>query len=191
MERKSDPFWELLEPEHHKVRAFCRKLAGDRDRGDDLCQEALLAAWRRINTLRDPGCFRPWLYRIVVNRYRNAYRDSFWRRFLPLEGVNSGNGAGPDPGEHHDAKRLLGWALRRLSAEERALVTLFELEGWSLADLAALTGRPEGALKVRLFRIRRKMRDALARRLARTTENRAKTATRKERLWIVTKPGID
>lgn len=191
MDRKSDLFWQLLEPEHEKVRAFCRRLAGSRDRGDDLCQEALLAAWRRIDTLREPARFKPWLYRIVVNRYHNAYRDSFWRRFVPLHD-HSGNGDGFNPGEHHDAKRLLAWALCRLSAEERALVTLFELEGWSVADLSALMGKSEGALKVRLFRIRKKLRDALARRLAReTTANRAITAARKERLWIVTKPGID
>lgn len=114
MDRNKDLFWELLEPEHPRVRAFCRALAGDRDRGDDLCQEALLVAFRRLHTLREPARFKAWLYRIVVNRYRNACRDSFWRRFVPMAEDDFGNGAGPDPGVEHAARRTLGIALRAL-----------------------------------------------------------------------------
>jgi RNA polymerase sigma-70 factor (ECF subfamily) len=191
MDRNRDLFWELLEPEHPRVRAFCRRLAGDRDRGDDLCQEVLLAAWRRFQTLREPARFKAWLYRIVLNRHRNTCRSRFWRRFVPMEDA-IGNGAGPDPGARLDARRILDLAMSALSADERALCTLFELEGWSLSDLAALTGKSENAIKVRLFRIRKRMRAALTKRFARMeSAKQAITDVRKERLWTVTRPGID
>jgi RNA polymerase sigma-70 factor (ECF subfamily) len=190
MDRHRDLFWELLEAEHPRFRAFCRRLAGDRNRGDDLCQDSLVAALRRFDTLRDKSLFRAWLYRIVVNRYRNSRRS--WRRWLRLTESNHGNGSGPDPGAHHDAKRTLELAMRSLTPDERALISLHELEGWSVRDLVALTGRSESALKVRLFRIRRCMRDELLRRAARMEAVRkANTAERKERLWIVKSPGVD
>jgi DNA-directed RNA polymerase specialized sigma24 family protein len=55
-----DLFWTFLEAEHAKAEAFCRKLAGNREDGDDLYQDALLAAMRKFRTLRDPKAFRPW-----------------------------------------------------------------------------------------------------------------------------------
>jgi len=62
MAEQRDHFWELLEPEHHRVRATCRMLAGNREDGVDLCQEALTQAFQRFESLRDRGSFRPWLY---------------------------------------------------------------------------------------------------------------------------------
>jgi DNA-directed RNA polymerase specialized sigma24 family protein len=51
-----------------------------------------------------------------------------------------------------------------LSSDDRALVVLHELEGWKVAELAELWKRSEGAIKARLFRARRKMKDEILRR---------------------------
>ena len=192
MDRNRDQFWELLEPEHQLVRAFCRRLAGNRQDGDDLCQDALVAAFLRFTTLREPERFKAWLYRIVVNRYKNSWRGHFWRRFLPLQAHHNGDGTGPHPEFLHQAKRHLRWALEGLAAEDRALIVLFELEQWTIAELAELLGKSQGSVKVRLHRIRKRMRDALTLKLAKHERHRtAGTAGRKERLWIVTKPNVD
>jgi RNA polymerase sigma-70 factor (ECF subfamily) len=189
MDQDRERLWKLLEPEHRKLVGFCRRLAGDRDRGDDLCQEAILAALRRFDTLREPASFKAWLYRIVLNRYRNTRRGGAWKWLVFTESTDV-DGAGSDPAPHLEARRALDVALRALSAEDRALVTLSELEGWCLSDLSALTGRSENTLKVRLFRIRMRMRDELSRTVARR-ERRALRNARRERVWIAVKPSVD
>jgi len=156
-------FWSLLEPEHSRVEAFCRRLAGNRDDGDDLYQEALLAAMQKFDTLRDESAFRPWLYRIVVNKHRNRCRQPWWRRLVNLTRETIDQQQAGDPSELSAAKRWLQRAYRALTAEEQAMVTLFELEGWSIAELSNLFGKPEGTIKAKLFRARRKMREEIDR----------------------------
>ena len=190
MDRNKDLFWELLEPEHLRVRAFCRSLAGNRENGDDLCQEALVQAFRRFGSLKDRASFRPWLYRIAVNRFKNSCRRPLWQRFVPLDDSQEAQSYGGDPTGTYGARRLLERAFTKISAPDRALITLYEMEGWSVAELAVLNGKSEQATKVRLFRIRRKMRDTLTRTDA-LREQRSMTATREESLCIATKPSAD
>jgi len=159
MKNMAEQFWKMLEPFHPEAEGFCRKLAGSREDGDDLYQDSLLIALKKFATLRDPDSFRPWVYRIIVNRHKNRCRRPWWRLAVPLERVESSGG--DDPSKAHAWKRLLDRALGVLSSEERALVILFEIEGWSIAELAILHERPEGTIKARLSRARAKMRKAL------------------------------
>lgn len=160
-----DLFWTYLEAEHPRAEAFCRKLAGDRDEGDDLYQDALLTALRKIRTLRNPEAFRPWLYRIVVNTFRNRRAGPWWRRRVPLTPELYATRPGTDPTGVYTARRWLDRALAVLKPDERALITLFELEGWTVAELARLHHRPTGTIKARLARARRKMREEIERHL--------------------------
>ena len=162
-------FWKLLEPEHAKAQRFCRRLAGNDDDGDDLYQDGLLAALRRIDSLRDPGAFKAWLYRILINGYRNRYRSLRRRREEALDTVMTE--PSHDPAGELTARRWLDRALGALSADEQALVILFELEGWTVNDLAAGLGKPEGTIKARLARARRKMRRRIEAGLPPQTEN--------------------
>jgi RNA polymerase sigma-70 factor (ECF subfamily) len=188
MEHSRDLFWKLHEPEHPRARAFCRKLAGNRDDGDDLYQDALVAALTGFGGLRDPDAFRPWLYRIIVNTFRNRRRRH--SRFFPESSrpaqVESAGSASPESA--YAARRRLESAFRALSIDERALVTLFELEGWALAELTGVFGRSEGALKVRLFRARRKMRKAVLKQMA-AEQNTANALTGKDEICVAGKPG--
>ena len=156
-------FWNLLEPEHSRAEAFCRRLTGNREDGDDLYQEALLAAMQKLDSLRDESAFRPWLYRIVINKYRNRCRQPWWRRLVNLNPEIIDSQPVGDPAEVSAARRWLQRAFRALNAEEQAMVTLFELEGWSVAELSDMFNKPEGTIKARLFRARRKMREEIDR----------------------------
>lgn len=163
MSKDKDLFWKLIEPEHFKARAFCRKLTGNRDDGDDLYQDALVTALDHFATLREEAAFRSWLYRIIVNNYKNRVRRPWWKKISSftenLEAVISGQ----DPELAWDARHRLEIAFRALSPEDRALITLFELQGWTAADLAQIYGQTEVNIRVRLSRTRKKMRRALMR----------------------------
>lgn len=167
-----DLFWKLLEPEHAKAEAFCRKLMQNREEGDDLYQDALLLALRHFGSLKEHDSFRPWLYRIIVNSYKSRFRRPWWRRHASLTPKLLETRVTEDPDGQLTARRWLERAFAGLDPEERTLVTLFELEDWNTGELARLYRISEVAVRARLFRSRRKMRKTLTQYLSRqeTTE---------------------
>jgi RNA polymerase sigma-70 factor (ECF subfamily) len=181
--QQRERFLELLEPELPRLQAFCQKLAGDPDAGDDLMQDALYDAWKGFGQLRQAASFKPWLYQITVYRYRTNLRR-FRKRVestLPL----TGDVADDSQLRQQLARKRLNIALASLSAKDQALVTLHELEGWSYAEMATTFGKSEGALRARLTRCRHRMQETLRRYLEKTDENLNRMGACKE--WIVAK----
>jgi len=192
MDRTNDLFWHHVEPEHLKARAFCRKLMGNREDGDDLFQDALVRALAGFRELREIEAFRSWLYRIIVNLFRNRIRNPWWRRLSTMTAEMETGLIGEDPVPVQAARRRLRVAMAALSPDDRALVTLFELQGWKLAEMAKMTGRSEGSLKVRLSRARAKMRTALMGYLrAKPSQSQTLTVRSEDKICVVTKPGKD
>jgi RNA polymerase sigma-70 factor (ECF subfamily) len=174
MQPNTDPFWTLVKNEQAKAVAFCRKLTGSHDDGDDLYQDSLVTALRKFETLRDTSAFRSWLYRIISNRYKNSLRRNWKNRFLPLTGEVADQIGTGNPTAAHSARRILETALVKLTAEERSLIILFELEGWTIRELAHLMNRKESAVKVRLHRIRKKMRRAIEKHQAQANQKKVR-----------------
>jgi RNA polymerase sigma-70 factor (ECF subfamily) len=154
-------FWKLLEPVHPMAAAFCQKLAGNRDEGNDLYQDALLRAMRRIGTLKDHASFRPWLFRLIINSYKNRYRTFWHRRRVPATPDMIDSHGGIDPRGQYHSRRLLQHAMSVLTSDDKALVVLHEIEGWPTGKLAEMFGKPEGTIKNRIFRAKQAMRDKL------------------------------
>lgn len=151
-----------------RLQAFCRKLVGDPDVGDDLMQDGLYDAWKGFSRLRETAAFKSWLYRIVINRYRTNLRK------LKKRTAQTGFPSYDIPDDTHarlsEARERLKVAMETLSSKDRALVTLHELEGWSYPELAEMFGCRETALRTRLTRCRLKMRGTLLKYLERTDE---------------------
>jgi len=161
MDDNRDLFWKLMEPEYMQAVMFCRKLTGNRERGDDLFQDAVMTAITKFSSLKDTASFRPWMYRIFINTFKSKTRRPWWKRKVPLTSEIQLRLTGDDPIETHTARRWLQRAFRTLSADEQVLVTLHELEGWPIYELALLRDKSEGAIKAKLFRARSKMKKAL------------------------------
>ena len=158
-----DKFWKLLEPVHPAAEAFCRKLADNREAGDDLYQDGLLQAMKNFDSLRDYKAFKPWLYSILINRFKNS-RRGFWNRFRTTLAENVFSASKyEDPQRRLDYRRWLRHAMEALSAEDRALILLFELQGLSVVELSEIFNKPSGTIKARLSRSRAKMRKRLER----------------------------
>lgn len=161
MERNRDLFWKLLEPEHPRAEAFCRRLANNREDGDDLYQDALIVGLTKFSKLREESSFRPWLYRIIINTFKNSLRQPWYNRFLPLNAESLERADTMNPVSVHCTRKWLEIAFGALAPEARGLITLFELEGWSIAELARMNHCPEGTIKARLSRARTRMREAI------------------------------
>jgi RNA polymerase sigma-70 factor (ECF subfamily) len=73
-------FRELTDPFGAELQLHCYRMLGSLTDAEDVLQETLLAAWRSLHSLSDPGALRAWLYRIATNRSLNALRAAKSRR---------------------------------------------------------------------------------------------------------------
>jgi len=154
---------ELLEPIHDRAAATARRLCRSADDGDDLFQEAVLRAYDKLPALRDETRFRPWFYSILLTVHRNRSRRGFWRRFLSLEGDDGRriDPVGEDGARWEDERRgaeRVSRALAVLPAVQREAVVLFEIEGFSVEEIAAVEKVSVSAVKSRLARGRKRLR---------------------------------
>jgi RNA polymerase sigma-70 factor (ECF subfamily) len=162
MAMDKESFWLLIEREHVKARNYCGRLAGDFAVGDDLYQDAVIRAYKGAKGLRNPEAFRTWFYQIIGNTYKSKFRTAWWRRIIKSnEEVDIASLLQHNPSGLYEARRRLEFAMGALSANERMIVALAELEGWKISEIAEMFSAKEGAIKMRLSRARGKMRERL------------------------------
>jgi RNA polymerase sigma-70 factor, ECF subfamily len=138
---------------------------GDPSDAEDATQEACIAAWQKLPTLRDVDRLDAWLGRIVVNACRMRLRDRRRIREITLddERANSANDI-PDPSRMADqaeAVDAVGRALERISVDDRALLVLHHVDHERIETIAATLGIPAGTVKWRLWRARQAVQRAL------------------------------
>jgi RNA polymerase sigma-70 factor (ECF subfamily) len=133
------------------LRLFLRRYTSCPDAADDVAQETFLQLWKRHNGF-DParGTLKQYLFGIA--RKQAAHRRNEWPppvAELATEAVAA-----------EDRTADLNEALARLEAEERALLWLREVEGYSYAEMSDILGVPLGTVKSKLFSARAALRRA-------------------------------
>ena len=149
---------ELLAPLHDRARITARRLCRSHADGDDLFHEAVLRALDHLDELRDDGRFRSWFYAVLLNAHRARHRLAFWRRLVPIDEVRA-EAAVTDGGHGaFEGAQRMARALATLAPPEREAIVLFELEGFTLEEVAALQQSSLSAVKSRLVRARGRLR---------------------------------
>jgi RNA polymerase sigma-70 factor, ECF subfamily len=166
----SSAFDALVEARVGSMLRLAMAITGDEAEARDAVQDALVAAWRQLSSLRDPGAFDAWLTRILVNRCRKGVRRRGVRRVheVPVEAAD----ARLEPRIEDVAgavveRQALERAFDRLSIDDRTLLVLHHLEGRPLPSIAEVLGIPVGTAKSRLSKARRSLERALDREAAR------------------------
>jgi RNA polymerase sigma-70 factor, ECF subfamily len=117
----------------------------------DATQDALVLAWRRLPSLRQPELFEAWLRRILVNRCRDIGRAR-GRRVTEIHVETEIETREPEtdhrPGSERSAD--LAAALTRLTIDQRTVLALHYAADLSLREVAATLGIPNGTAKSRL-----------------------------------------
>jgi len=125
---------------------------------EDIAQDALLRAWRRRSTLREPGSRKQWLAAIVRNEaFRQLSRD----RPDPVDMLEVEQGSDDERVLATVERADLHAAIGRLDERDRQLVRLRYDEDLTQTAIAHRLGIPEGTVKVRLHRVRAKLRRAI------------------------------
>jgi RNA polymerase sigma-70 factor (ECF subfamily) len=156
-------FGDLVERYADQARRVARAVLQDSDDADDAAQDAFLAALVKLDQYDPQRPFGPWLMRIVSNAATDRRRRRTVRRAESLqEGLIAG-GVRPDAvAERGALNDRLRAALAQLPPRRSLAVTLFDVEGYSHAEIAEMLGIPEGTVRSEVFHARRRLRTLLA-----------------------------
>ena len=147
---------ELHQLYYPMVYSFLRRLGVKGHEAEDACQEVFIQVFRYLATFQHRADLRTWLYKLCISRARRARRKAAVRNtvswLLRRQGPAVG-APGPEWSEA-EAQRRIHAALDRMKEIHRAVFVLFELEGLSGEEVAAVTGLPFSTVRRRLHHAR-------------------------------------
>lgn len=152
-----EAFSALLSPLIGSAYRLAGAMLHDRHAAEDIVQDSSIKAWRKLQQLKAGTEMRPWFLGIVANECRSARRTSWWS-VLKLA-----NPERPEPpvGDSLAAFADLRRAIRRLRHRRRLLLVLHWYLDLPLAEVAAIAGSSQDAVKSELARAVRQLRDML------------------------------
>jgi RNA polymerase sigma-70 factor (ECF subfamily) len=149
-----EAFATLVRRYERLVRAAVFRAVNNRHNAEDVIQEAFLAAFESLGTLRNRSRFGPWLLALARNQSARHLRRSLRQEkcVVDLEAFEpSSNGKLTDQSE-----RLLE-LVDRLPDHERIIVGLKHFEGHTVQEVATITGRPLGTVTKQLSRAHKRL----------------------------------
>src|SRR6266446_167923 len=152
-----DAFEALVEPLRRGLHLHCYRMTGSLSDADDMLQESLLKAWRRIHTFDNRAPFRGWLYKIATNTCLNELAKRRRPRFLAARQWSGGApplaeieylqpypdrllGDAGDPVARFEMKESVALAfiavIQLLPPRQRAVLLLRDVLAWSAREVA-------------------------------------------------------
>jgi len=188
--RAGDPeaFGQLVEPYRRELLVHCYRILGSFEDAEDLLQETLLRAWKRLDTYEQRASLRAWLYRIATNACLDGL-DARRRRGLPRELYPRGDPSQPLPAPLVEARWIeplpeewidgqpeaypearteiresitlaFAAALQRLPGRQRAALLLRDVLGWETGEAARILGMSPAAMNSALQRARSSLKQS-------------------------------
>lgn len=146
-----DAFGELYQRYVERIYRYIYYRTGSEADAEDLTARTFMRAWEHIGNYDDRGLpFSAWLYRIAHNLVANWHRDRSRRQIISLEDLGQWqlNEEGPElRAVLAEDKAMLQRAISRLPADRQELLVLKFVDRLSNADIGAIMGRSEGAVK--------------------------------------------
>ncbi|CAN5760550.1 sigma-70 family RNA polymerase sigma factor [soil metagenome] len=164
-----DAYNELVQHYQDYLFAVCVRVVNDREAAADAVQEAFFSAYRNLARFRGDS-FRAWLTRIALNAATDVLR---LRKRRPADPYPEWEDeAWQPPADEEDAPErqalrrstaeLLGRALAQITADQRAAIVLYDVQGYDYQEIADLTSVSLGTVKSRIHRGRLALRELLA-----------------------------
>jgi len=160
-------FWEIYDQYYAPVKKYVAAMTRDDWAADDIVQEVFLKVQRKFETLDDRAKFKPWIYSIA----RNQCFDHFRKVSASKE-----NRTGDDPEidgiqppliqlqlERREMSRCVQNKIDLLPDSKREVIILFDTMGLSHQEVSDILGIQIGAVKVRLHRARKALKEILDR----------------------------
>lgn len=144
------------------------------ERVEEVAQDVFVSAYQSLPTFKGNDGFKQWLSTITIRTCYDFWRKHYRYREIPLSSLsekhqvwleeatsNSSSQSFYERDSQREAREILDWALDRLSPEDRMVLELVYLEGYSIKEAANLLGWSTVNVKVRSFRARKKLHKLL------------------------------
>jgi RNA polymerase sigma-70 factor (ECF subfamily) len=153
---KQEKFMELLEPVHGRLERFAMSISSGYDEAKDIVSETILEAYQCFGSLKDEKAFLSFIFTIARRKKSRLARKN--QRYVPFSNNNScylaDSSISP---ENATDISLLHNAMNSLGEKEKEAISLFEIAGFSVKEIAGIQGSSVAAVKVRLFRARKRL----------------------------------
>ena len=164
-------FRHLLERYQDRVFRLLARFTRDRAETEDLAQEVFVKVFRKLHTFQQDAAFYTWLYRITVNTATDHMSRRKRRRLhlveddaaLDRDERESEHGGAAQPLMDQEVRDVTRALLAKLPEKYRTILILREFEDLSYTDMAKVLGCSIGTVESRLFRARKRFKEALER----------------------------
>ncbi|MBI2516022.1 MAG: sigma-70 family RNA polymerase sigma factor [Opitutae bacterium] len=167
-------FDQLMLKYRERLYGVIYNLTSNREDAADLTQDAFIKAFQAINRFHGQSSFFTWLYKIGINTTLSHLRKSRLRSFFSLEKLQEDDTSsqilnqltdktGVDRDTYlRELQEKLNEAMHKLSIKHRTVITLFEIDGLSHAEIAEVMGCSEGTVRSRLHYAKQFLQGELA-----------------------------
>ena len=172
-----DCFEELITRYQPRVFGMARKYFRNESDAEDVVQTIFTKTFQKLSSYKGTAPFEHWFMRLSVNacydalrRKRNRPEHTISDMLFDDESWQDRLGNIPDASDRvglEEARELVYTVLDQVSARARIVLTLQELEGRTIKEIAEITGWSESLVKVQAFRARKEMRASVERFLSR------------------------
>lgn len=161
----SSGYAELLDKYQTRVYNFVLNIMHNKEEAEEVVQDTFIKVFKSLGSFRHESKFSTWILRIAYNNSLTLLRkkklsmvdiDSS-SQFLQIERVNNIK----DQIDQRDIRALLSMAMKVLSQDEKAIVTLFYYNELSIQEICDITGKKVSNVKIVLHRSRQKMLEKL------------------------------
>ncbi len=160
---------ELMQRYYKKAFAVALRYTGNDDDAKDVVQDTFLKVYNNFDLFDQTRSFNPWFFKILINICKNHLRSQKIKRlFFPkriedefYSEAGHSNDSVNESVNRHERKALIDKALSKIPEAQRMAIILFELEGFSLKEVAEILKIPVGSVMSKLFYGRRKLRKLL------------------------------
>lgn len=159
----------LLRPHLKQMYRLGYRLTGNREDAEDLVQDVLLKLFPKLEEMKAIEKLSPWLSRVLYRQFVDKYRQQ-QRQALNLvdddieeeQLAERESRSGPEDVANSELTLgMLSQAIDRLNEDQRQLILLHDVEGYSLPELREILDVPLGTLKSRLNRARGQLRESI------------------------------
>ncbi len=171
-------FAEIVFYNQKKVFNIAYRMLGNLEEAKDLAQEVFISVFESIKDLKEEAKFDAWLTQITLNHCRNRWKYLKRRQYFNSDSlddpVETEDGNMPraivDPSENPETlyekkmvQQFIQRGLLKLKEDQRELIVLRDLQGFSYEEMGVLLGLPEGTIKSKLHRARMDLKGILER----------------------------
>jgi RNA polymerase sigma-70 factor (ECF subfamily) len=155
---KSENFGILFQKHQKSIFNLCYRMLGNYEEAEDTAQEIFIKAYENLIKFRGDSSFKTWIYRIATTTCIDVLRKrkSLWNYLTKLMDYKSVN---TERENDHLEKEWIQEVLKTLPPNQRLLLVLRYIQGFSNVEIGKILNCSEDSLKVKLFRARENFKE--------------------------------